>query len=82
MAEGTTFSVQGFEHVGGRLVSTISNVARSQAEALLQAEALARRLPGAAAFALGIREDGTAAQTILGAFGDVPDDVSDGLAGG
>jgi hypothetical protein len=82
MADGTTFSVQGFEHVAGRLVATASSPAASQTEALLRAEALARRLPGAAAFALRPQADGTETRTILGAFGDVPDDVMDGLAGG
>ncbi|MCE4223944.1 hypothetical protein HCU64_09295 [Methylobacterium sp. C25] len=82
MADETSFSVQGFEYVGGRLEATMRNPARSQTEALLHAEALARRLPGAAAFALSPREDGSPARTILGAFGDVPDDVIDGLAGG
>ncbi|GEP10029.1 hypothetical protein [Methylobacterium gnaphalii] len=82
MAEGITFSVEGFEHVDGRLVAITRQRARGQSEALLQAEALARRLPGAAAFALRVNRDGSEVRTILGAFGDVPDDIIDGLAGG
>ncbi|WP_147081688.1 hypothetical protein [Methylobacterium haplocladii] len=82
MAADTAFWVEGFEHVAGRLVPTTRRTALGESNALQQAEALARRLPGAAAFALVTGEDGSEAQTILGAFGDVPDDVMDGLAGG
>ena len=82
MAAQTIFWVQGFEHVAGRLVPTIRRTAQGQGNALQQAEALARRLPGAAAFAVETRDDGAETTTILAAFGDVPDDVIDGLAGG
>ncbi|GLS42046.1 hypothetical protein [Methylobacterium brachythecii] len=82
MADGTTFFARGFEYVLGRLVATTDSAANSQTEALLRAETLARRLPGAAAFAVRPQRDGTEVRTILGAFGDVPDDVIDGLAGG
>lgn len=82
MAADTAFWVQGFEHVAGRLVPTTRRTAQGESNALQQAEALARRLPGAAAFAVDTRGDGGSITTILGAFGDVPDDVIDGLAGG
>lgn len=75
----TTFVVQGFEHVDGRLVAIEPRAAASEGDALRQAEAIARRLSGAAALKL-VAQDVPA--TILGAFGDVPDDFADGLAGG
>jgi len=75
------FVVQAFEHVSGRLVPTLRRDAEGEGDALRQAEALAGRLPGAAA--LRLPPEGTdEPATILGAFGDVPDDFSDGLAGG
>ncbi|GJE25631.1 hypothetical protein [Methylobacterium organophilum] len=75
-----SFVVQAFEHVSGRLVATLRRDATSQADALRQAEALAGRLSGAVALEVA-PEDGSIA-AILGAFGDVPDDFADGLAGG
>lgn len=81
MPVSTRYLVQAFEHVDGRLVPTLRRDAPSEGLALRQAEALAGRLPGAAA--LKLVSHGTAeTTTILGAFGDVPDDLSDGLAGG
>jgi hypothetical protein len=82
MPASTTYVVQGFEHVGGRLVTTMRNVAQSEKHALLQAEAFARKFSGAAALRL-VRDEGEMeTTTVLGAFGDVPDDFSDALAGG
>ncbi len=75
----TTFVVQGFDHVAGRLVPTERRAASSESDALRQAESIARRLSGAAALKLVV-QDGPA--TILAAFGDVPDDFAEGLAGG
>ena len=73
------FVVQGFDHVDGTLVPIEPRAAASEGDALRQAEAIARRLSGAAALKL-VAQDGPA--TILGAFGDVPDDFAEGLAGG
>lgn len=81
MALRTSFVVQTFEHVGGKLVATARNGAPSEGFALRQAEAIAGKLPGAAALKIASDERGEIT-TILGAFGDVPDDFSDGLAGG
>ena len=81
MAVTTRFLVQAFEHVEGQLVPTRRTGAASESLALRQAEATAARLPGAAALRLAAGPDGEAV-TILGAFGDVPDDYADGLAGG
>lgn len=82
MAARTSFVVQGFDYVAGRLVPTTRAVAQGESHALLQAEALARRLPGAAAFKLAAVDGNPENTTVLGAFGDVPDDLSEGLAGG
>jgi hypothetical protein len=82
MAASTAFWVQGFEHVEGRLEPTTRRTALGLNDALQQAEALARKLPGAAVFAVETWDDVDETTTLLGAFGDVPDDVIDGLAGG
>ena len=82
MTARTTFVVQGFEHVDGRLVARRREVVPDESHALRQAEALARRLPGAAALKLLAGEGTVEVATTLGAFGDVPDDLLDGLAGG
>lgn len=81
MERGLRFIVQAFEHVGGRLTPTRRDAVPSESAALRQAEALAARLPGAAAFKLVTSAEGETA-TVLGAFGDVPDEVAEGLAGG
>ena len=75
------FVVQGFEHVGGALVPTNRHSAVSVVDALRQAEALAAKLPGSAALRIA-DEAGAERVTVLGAFGDVPDTVAEGLAGG
>lgn len=75
------FVVQAFEHVGGMLTPTTRMDAPSESLALRQAEALAARLAGAVALKLVSDAQGESS-TVLGAFGDVPDDMSDGLAGG
>lgn len=82
MAARTSFVVQGFDHVDGHLVATVRNVAQNESHALQQAEAIARRLPGAAAIRYVVQDGGPEMATILGAFGDVPDALADGLAGG
>jgi len=81
MTTPARFVVQAFEHVAGRLVPTLRRSASEEGDALRQAEALAARLPGAAALRLA-PEGQDEPPTILGAFGDVPDDFSEGLAGG
>ena len=81
MTARTSFVVQAFEHIDGRLVATTRSTAPSEGLALKQAEAIAGKLPGAAALKL-VAERGAESTTILGAFGDVPDDFSEGLAGG
>ena len=75
------FVVQAFEYAGGRLTATARSDAPSESLALRQAEALAARMPGAAALKLVTGAEGETA-TVLGAFGDVPDEVAEGLAGG
>lgn len=75
------FIIQAFEHVGGRLTPTMRGDAPSESLALRQAEALAARLPGAAALKIVASAEGETV-TVLGAFGDVPDALAEGLAGG
>lgn len=84
MARRTTFVVQTFEHVRGRLTPTVQDVAPTESGALKRAEAIAARLPGGAALkVVADAETGEVeSATILGAFGDVPDDFAEGLAGG
>lgn len=84
MAQRTTFVVQSFEHVRKRLTATARDLAPTESGALKRAEAIAARLPGAAAIRV-VADDETGeleSATILGAFGDVPDDFVEGLAGG
>ena len=82
MAGRTSFVVQGFAYVDGRLVPTLRSTAQSESHALKQAEAIAQRLAGAAALKHDARDGAAEVTTILGAFGDVPDALADGLAGG
>lgn len=84
MAVKTTFVVQAFERKRGRLVPGAKEVAPSQNGALKKAEALAKRMPGAAALRI-LADDETgelSAIEILDRFGEIPDDFADRLAEG
>lgn len=84
MAVKTTFVVQAFERKRGRLVPGQKEVAPSQNGALKKAEALAKRLPGAAALKI-LADDETGELSgieILDRFGEIPDDFADRLAEG
>ena len=73
-----------FQHKRKRLVPGAKEIAPTESGALKQPEAVARRLPGAAALKI-VADDETGeleSIAILGSFGDVPDDFADGLAGG
>ena len=79
-----TFIVQTFELKRKRLVAGARDVAPTESGALKRAEAIAARMPGAAALKI-VADDETGeleSATILGQFGDVPEDFADQLRGG
>lgn len=81
MANKTTFIVQAFVMKRGRLVPGTKDVAPTQNGALKRAEGLASRMPGTAAICV-VADDETgevSAISILGTFGQVPDDFADSL---
>ncbi|MCJ2084407.1 hypothetical protein MKK88_00140 [Methylobacterium sp. E-005] len=84
MALKTTFVVQPFELHRNRLRPARQELAQSEFGALKKAEALAARLPGAAA--LKVVADGETGEldnvVILDQFGTVPDDFAESLLGG
>ena len=84
MATKTTFVVQGFERKRGRLGPGSKDVAPTASGALKRAEALANRLPGSSAICVVADDETGDVQTItiLGQFGEVPDDFADMLTGG
>lgn len=77
-----TYVVQGFERKRGRLVPGAKEIATSENGALKKAAAWALRLPGAAAIAVvADQETGEVHSiTILGSFGEIPEDFVDRLA--
>ena len=80
----TTFVVQTFELKRKRLVPGARDVAPTENGALKRAEAIAGRMPGAAALKV-VADDETGELdhvSILGQFGEVPDDFAEGLSGG
>lgn len=84
MSGKPTFVVQAFVLKRGRLVPGDKAVAPSEGGALKRAEALASRSPGAAAISVvADPETGEVhAVTILGTFGQVPDDFAESLTSG
>lgn len=84
MALKTTFVVQTFKVVRKRLVPGDREVAPTESGAVKKAEAMAARLPGTAAVKV-VADDETGeleGVTILGRWGDVPDDFAESLQGG
>lgn len=84
MALKTTFVVQPFELHRKRLRPARQEPAQSEFGALKKAEALAARLPGAAALKV-VADDETGeldSVVILGQFGAIPDDFAESLLGG
>lgn len=80
----TSFVVQPFEIHRNRLRPARQEPAQSEFGALKKAEALAARMPGAAALKV-VADDETGeleCVTILGQFGTVPDDFAETLQGG
>lgn len=84
MGNKTTFVVQGFEIKRKRLVPGQRDVAPTQGGALKRAEALAKRLPGAAAICVVADEETgeLVTVTILGTFGEIPENFAESLADG
>jgi hypothetical protein len=81
MAMKTTFLVQTFVIKRKRLVPGDREVAPTESGALKKAEAMAGRMPGTAAIKV-VADDETGeleAATILGRFGEIPDDFAEGL---
>lgn len=80
----TTHVVQAFERKRGRLVPGAKDVAPTQAGAVKRAGALATRLPGAAALTVVADDETGEVQTItiVGTFGEIPDDFAEGLQAG
>lgn len=83
MATKTVFVVQTFALKRKRLVPDAQEAAVTPGGALKKAEALAQRLPGAAAIAMVVDDETGEVEraTILGRFGEIPDDFADGLPG-
>lgn len=83
MAMKTTYVVQSFEVKRKRLVPGTKEVVGTESGALKKAQAVAGRLPGAAALRI-VADDETGeleSATILGQFGEVPDDFAESLQG-
>ncbi|WP_437871227.1 hypothetical protein ACSD7O_20335 [Methylorubrum extorquens] len=81
MAMKTTFLVQTFVLKRKRLVPGDRQVSATSSAALKRAEAMAARMPGTAALQI-VADDETGeleSATILGQFGDVPDDFAESL---
>lgn len=83
MAMKTTFMVQTFSIHRKKLKPDQPQPALTEHGALKRAEAMAGRLPGTAALKI-VADDETGeleSATILGQFGEVPDDFAESLAG-
>ncbi|KQQ12431.1 hypothetical protein ASF56_04495 [Methylobacterium sp. Leaf122] len=81
MALKTTYLVQTFVLKRKRLVPGDRQVSTTSSAALKRAEAMAARMPGTAALQI-VADDETGeleSATILGQFGDVPDDFAESL---
>jgi hypothetical protein len=80
----TTYVVQPFELHRKRLRPARQEAAPSESGALKKAEAMATRMPGAAALKI-VADDETGeleAATILGQWGEIPDDFAETIRGG
>jgi hypothetical protein len=81
MAMKTTFLVQTFVLKRKRLVPGDRQISTTSSAALKRAEAMAARMPGTAALQI-VADDETGeleSATILGQFGDVPEDFAESL---
>ena len=84
MPSKTIFVVQAFELKRKRLVPGKQEIAPTQNGALKKAEALVARIPGAAAISMTVDDETGEVEraTLLGTFGEVPDDFAETLTGG
>lgn len=83
MAMKTAFVVQPFELHRKRLRPARQEAAQSESGAMKKAENLAKRMPGAAAVKV-VADDETGeleTATILGQWGEVPEDFAESLQG-
>ena len=83
MTMRTTFLVQTFVLKRKRLIPGDRQVSQSGSGALKRAEAMASRMPGTAAIQV-VADDETGeleSATILGQFGEIPDDFAESLQG-
>ena len=83
MALKTTFLVQTFSIHRKKLKPNRPEPAATESGALKKAEAMAGRMPGTAALKI-VADDETGeleSATILGQFGEVPDDFAESLQG-
>lgn len=81
MVMKTTFLVQTFVIKRKRLMPGDREVAQTESGALKKTEAMAGRMPGTAAIKV-VADDETGeleAATILGQFGEIPDDFAESL---
>lgn len=84
MGMKTTFLVQTFVLKRKRLGPGDRQIATTESGALKRAESMAGRMPGTAALRI-VADDETGdleSATILGQFGEVPDDFAESLQGG
>lgn len=80
----STYLVQTFTNKRKPLVPRVREVSPSESGARKKAEAMTGRMPGTAALKL-VTDDETAeleSATILGRFGEIPEDFSESLQGG
>jgi hypothetical protein len=83
MATATTYVIQTFELRRKQLVPGTRDVAPTGSGALKRAQAIASRMPGAAAIKI-VADNETGeleSAAILGQFGQVPDDFADQVRG-
>jgi hypothetical protein len=83
MALKTSFMVQTFSIHKKRLKPDRPELASAESGALKKAEAMSARMPGTAAIRI-VADDETGeleSATILGQFGEVPDDFAESLQG-
>ncbi|ACK81251.1 hypothetical protein [Methylorubrum extorquens] len=81
MAMRTTFLVQTFVLKRKRLIPDDRQVSPTSSGAMKRAEAMATRMPGTAALQI-VADDETGeleSATIIGQYGDVPDDFAESL---
>ncbi|KNY24543.1 hypothetical protein [Methylobacterium sp. ARG-1] len=84
MAMKTAFVVQPFEVHRKRLRPARQEPAQTESGAVKKAENMAKRMPGAAALKV-VADDETGeleGVTILGQWGEIPDDFAESLQGG